>query len=116
MRTADSKPILCEDLDAISDRMDIENAHQNQSLILLESCRDLMKNESHRAKVLSIWKKLKSNKKCSLTKAHFVCAIQFYQIIGDVDGAEATLKEMKKAKIRRPPYAQIFWGHLKNQI
>lgn len=116
IRTAESKPIFSEDLDAICDQLEIENAQENQSLILLQSCRDLMENESHRDKVLSIWIKLKSNKKCRLNKAHFMCALQLYQIIGDIDGAEATLKEMKKAKIKKPPYAQIFWGYLKNQI
>lgn len=103
MRTAENKPILSEHLDAISDQLDIENANANQSLILLQSCRDVIENENQRDRVLSIWIKLKSAKKHSFTKAHFVCGMQFYQIIGDVNGAEETLKEMQEARIKRPP-------------
>lgn len=101
--TAENKPIFYKHLDAISDRLDIENPNANELLNLFQSCRDLVENENHRGKILSIWMKLKSNKKITLTKAHFMCSMQFYQISGDVDGAEATWKEMQKARIKQPP-------------
>lgn len=103
MNIAENKPTLSEHLDAISNQLDIENANSNQSLILLQSFRDLIENENQRDRILSILIKLKLNKKCSFNKAHFVCAIQCYQIIGDVDGAEETLKEMRTARIKIPP-------------
>lgn len=103
MRTAENKPILCEHLDAISNQLDIENADSNQSLIILDSCRNLIEHENQRDQVLSILMKLRSNKKRQFTGAHFVCAMQIYQLIGDVVGAEATFEEMQKERFKKPP-------------